>query len=175
MSKRLYFAYGSNMDRRQMAQRCPAASLISTGWSSNYGYKIDGRGFATIVEQEKSRVWGVVWRLTEACEMALDRYEGVSKGIYGKEMITVEAQSTPQSCLVYISAYRQALKTRPNLPNLGYQERIVAAAKEFDFPADYREELSAWLPDPEKFPVENWAVELQKQRATVGYYRSIAR
>ena len=40
-----------------MAQRCPAASLISTGRSSNYCYKIDGRGFATIVEQEKSQVW----------------------------------------------------------------------------------------------------------------------
>ena len=68
MSNRLYFAYGSNMDQRQMDYRCPAAVMVSTGWLNNYGYRIEGRGFATVIPEENSRVWGVIWKLTEACE-----------------------------------------------------------------------------------------------------------
>ena len=65
MSDRLYFVYGSNMNQAQMAQRCPVASLMSTGLLvNNYKDKIDGRGFATILVQEDRWVWGLAWQLT---------------------------------------------------------------------------------------------------------------
>ena len=83
--KGFYFAYGSNMDRQQMDQRRPAASLASTGWLNNYGFKIDGRVCTTIVEQEKSRVRKVTWQLTVACELAIDRYESVPCSIFGRK------------------------------------------------------------------------------------------
>ena len=164
MSKRLYFAYGSNIDRQQMAHRCPAASIISIGWLNNYGYRIEGRGFATIVLEENSRVWGVVWQLTEACELSLDGYEDVSKGIYWKEIVTIESQPSEKSCLVYIAPYRQALSSRQNLPYLNYQDRIAAAAREFNFPTEYQSQLAEWLPNPVKFPNDKWIIELEKQR-----------
>ncbi len=164
MSNRLYFAYGSNMDRQQMAHRCSAASVVSTGWLNNYGYRIEGRGFATIVPEQKSRVWGVIWQLTADCELSLDGYEGVSKGIYWKEIVTIESQSSEKSCLVYIAPYRQAISNRQNLPYLNYQDRIVTAAREFNFPTAYQSQLAEWLPDPVKFPNDKWILELEKQR-----------
>ena len=164
MSNRLYFAYGSNMDQRQMDYRCPAAVMVSTGWLNNYGYRIEGRGFATVIPEENSRVWGVVWKLTEACEVSLDGYEGVSKGIYWKEIVTIESGSSERSCLVYIASYRQALSGRQNLPSLNYQDRIVAAAAEFNFPSEYQSQLAKWLPNPVQFSNDKWVIELEKQR-----------
>ena len=45
---------------------------------------INHRGVATLVPEPGARVPGLIWRLTPACEAALDRHEGVAKGVYRK-------------------------------------------------------------------------------------------
>ena len=51
MSKRLYVAYGSNLNIRQMQHRCPTAKLYGTGTVSDYELQFKGQpncAFATI-------------------------------------------------------------------------------------------------------------------------------
>jgi len=125
---RRYFAYGSNIVVRQMAQRCPAARMVGQARLVGWRFRIMTRGFATIVPEPTAHVLGVVWALTPACEAALDRYEGVHRGLYAKHEMPIEGQDT----LVYI-----ARDIEPGPPKPGYLEAIIAAAVERDFAADY--------------------------------------
>jgi hypothetical protein len=82
-----------------------------------------------------ARTPGAGWRLTPACEAALDRYEGVAKGVYRKEKL--EAGGAP--ALVYLAA-----DTAPGAPRDGYLECILRAAEVRGFDAEYRAELTRW-------------------------------
>jgi hypothetical protein len=134
---RRYFAYGSNIVARQMTHRCPAARPIGHARLDGWRFRIMARGFATIVPDPAAHVLGVVWALTPACEVALDRYEGVHRGLYAKHALPVDGLDT----LVYIAS-----DVAPGPPKPGYLEAIIAAAAERDFAADYiATELRAWL------------------------------
>ncbi len=79
---RLYFAYDTNLSRKQMAQTCPDSKarfsaalpnyrLVFTGWS-----RVIGGGTATIKRSEGQRVLGGVYEVSEKCLLALDRAQG---------------------------------------------------------------------------------------------------
>ena len=78
----LYFAYGSNLDRVQMARRCPTSHpicraelpehrLAFTGPSAKRG-----RGVATVLRDRHNCTPGVLYALSTADVRALDGYEG---------------------------------------------------------------------------------------------------
>ena len=46
MEENLYFAYGSNLDLEQMAQRCPDAEIVGPVRLENYELRFRGNGFA---------------------------------------------------------------------------------------------------------------------------------
>jgi gamma-glutamylcyclotransferase (GGCT)/AIG2-like uncharacterized protein YtfP len=71
---RLYFAYGSNLSKKQMAFRCPESEPVGA-------FHLDGlelvlRGVANVEASEAGRVSGAIYRISEADEDTLDRYEG---------------------------------------------------------------------------------------------------
>jgi hypothetical protein len=89
---RLYLAYGSNMSREQMRARCPGALLVDAilipGWrlayrgafSSNWG----AGAVATLLADPQCCAAGIVYDLQPQHEQALDGWEGVAQGHYGK-------------------------------------------------------------------------------------------
>lgn len=78
MNKKLYAAYGSNMNLEQMSYRCPAAKVVGTGVVRDYRLTFRGssRGVANIEHCKDRDVPVVLWEITKACEEALDVYEG---------------------------------------------------------------------------------------------------
>lgn len=94
----LYFAYGSNMWRQQMLDRCPACEEIGYGVLRGYRWIISLRGYANIVLSAGDEVHGRVYRLTESDECSLDRYE---RG-YRKEVVPVLLDGYSAPCLVYV-------------------------------------------------------------------------
>jgi gamma-glutamylcyclotransferase len=98
----LYFAYGSNLWRQQMRDRCPACEEVGYGVLRGYRWIISQRGYANIVLSACDEVHGKVYRLTESDEQSLDHYEGVPEGKYRKEIVPVimDGHSTP--CMVYV-------------------------------------------------------------------------
>jgi gamma-glutamylcyclotransferase (GGCT)/AIG2-like uncharacterized protein YtfP len=70
----LYCAYGSNLNHDQMAVRCPEAEFAGTGIIKNY--RLVFRGVADIEWARGQEVHVGLWRLTDKCVEALDRYEG---------------------------------------------------------------------------------------------------
>jgi gamma-glutamylcyclotransferase len=74
MTRYLYFAYGANMHPEQMSWRCPNAlaqqAFILRDWELKF------YNHATIEHRPGSEVAGVLWEITENCELSLDTFEG---------------------------------------------------------------------------------------------------
>ena len=70
----LYIAYGSNMNRRQMAYRCPRAEPIGPVWLK--GWRLVMKRVADVEPDPEAIIPAALWRITAACEAALDLYEG---------------------------------------------------------------------------------------------------
>ena len=71
MEENLYFAYGSNLDLEQMAQRCPDAEIVGPVRLENYELRFRGSGFATVAPKKGSTVHGLVWKLTNSLWTAM--------------------------------------------------------------------------------------------------------
>ena len=89
MEKRYYLAYGSNLNVQQMKMRCPTARMIGTATLENYRLMFKGSktgSYLTIEPEEGCSVPVGVWEVSEADELALDRYEGFPTFYYKKEL-----------------------------------------------------------------------------------------
>lgn len=93
---KLYVAYGSNLNKEQMKDRCPGAEFVGTGSIENYELQFKGSlhgAHATIAPKEGSSVPVGMWTIKKRDESRLDMYEGYNlKGYcyYNKEQIPVK-------------------------------------------------------------------------------------
>lgn len=128
--KTIYAAYGSNMSERQMAYRCPNAKLIGTGEIKNYRLMFKGNlpySYATIEDEENCSVPVVLWELSAADELCLDRYEGVPKKKYYKKVLPIETSKGVVNAMVYIMDESYPL----NPPDSHYYAGIFDAYEKF--------------------------------------------
>ena len=141
-TSRFYFAYGSNMDERQMALRCPKAKLVGRAQLNGHSFLINQRGVASVVPVNKRVVHGLLWTITGGDEKSLDRYEGVANELYRKCILPVaqEGSDASMDALVYVAS-----NSTPGVPRPGYLEKICQAAKEHGLPPTYVSELESWL------------------------------
>ncbi|KAI9696104.1 MAG: hypothetical protein M1836_005935 [Candelina mexicana] len=127
----LYFGYGSNLWLHQMAQRCPNSPYLGTAALHNWRWIINERGYATVVPSKGGIVYGLVYKLTEDDEEALDVNEGVSTGAYVKRTLDivlfaeasggdVDAEGRMIEGLVYVDEAR----TEESTPNEEYVHRM---------------------------------------------------
>ena len=76
MSK-IYIAYGSNLNKEQMAYRCPTARFLGTGVIEDYELQFKGSlhsAFATIAPKEGAQVPVGLWEIQSRDEKRLDLY-----------------------------------------------------------------------------------------------------
>jgi len=74
LNKRLYFAYGANMNRAVMRRRCPTAQPIKAMMLQNW--QLEFYSHATIIPVNGAQCAGVLWSLTPQDEDELDHFEG---------------------------------------------------------------------------------------------------
>lgn len=128
---KLYIAYGSNMDEEQMANRCPDAQLLGTAEVEGYRLLFKGSktgAYATIEPEEECRVPVLVWKISEADEKMLDRYEGFPRFYYKKEL-EIEFEGERTTAMVYIMHEENPL----GIPSRRYQEVLSNAYRKFGF------------------------------------------
>lgn len=139
-----YFAYGSNMDRTQMKERCPDSKLIGKAVLHNYkiAFTIFSPkrqcGCADILSSVNSEVWGLLYDISEKDLENLDiaechpdkykRFQVVVEDVSGEEY-TVET---------YEVVKKEGAFLKPSKHYLGLMQE---AAREFDFPEKYQEML----------------------------------
>lgn len=89
-----YFAYASNLNKKQMRERCPDSKpklvatlphhkLVFAGWSRKWR-----GGSATIKRFSGERVFGAIYEVSDWDLRRLDGYEGCP-GIYNRLKVTV--------------------------------------------------------------------------------------
>lgn len=136
MKQSLYFAYGSNLNIAQMRVRCPLATPI--GKFKVNDLRLVFRGVADVVDEPGAFCWGGLWRITEQCEVALDRYEGFraedpAAGMYRKEYFPLrEPWEGHEQVLFY-----QMNSTGIYPPSEGYLNCIMQGYRNFRLPLSY--------------------------------------
>lgn len=121
--KKLYAAYGSNLNLKQMAYRCPDATVVGTAELEGFELVFRGGpgcGVATVEPREGSSVPIVLWEISKRDEKNLDRYEGWPH-FYGKQTLPFEAEDQTIPAMIYImTSGRDAAQ-----PSTGYYETIL--------------------------------------------------
>ena len=111
LKRKLYIAYGSNMDEENMDYRCADATLVGT--SKVYGYRLLFKGsqsgfYATIEKDEGSYVPVLIWEISDEDERHLDFYEGYPR-FYYKKNLRVEIKGKKRWAMVYIMDEKRKL------------------------------------------------------------------
>lgn len=129
--ERLYIAYGSNLNREQMARRCPTAQVVGTATLKNW--RLMFYSVATIERHKGGKVPVLVWRIQPRDEQALDRYEGWPC-LYRKERLRV----TVNGRRVYAMAYIMNTEGRHYCaPGRGYLGTIHRGYLDADFDREF--------------------------------------
>lgn len=149
LGSRLCFAYGSNMDEKQMECRCPEAKPVGIAKLLDYRFVIDERSVASAAQEKGSVVFGLLWSITPACEESLDGYEGIKHDLYRKEFLPVEFENGMLTALVYVSNNGELTDRRDNR-RPEYLEKIIAAAEAHELPESYIAEIKSWRAEADK-------------------------
>ncbi|MEH3140273.1 MAG: poly-gamma-glutamate hydrolase family protein [Mycobacterium kyogaense] len=139
-----YFAYGSNLSVRQMAQRCPDATDPQPATLADHDWLINERGVATVEPQPGGVVHGVVWRVSDHDLATLDSAEGVPVR-YRRDALIVHTAHGQRTAWVYIDH-----RVEPGPPRPGYLERILEGAQHHGLPHRWIDFLQRW--DPTRWP-----------------------
>lgn len=105
MKRRLYVAYGSNLNLEQMQYRCPTAKLVGTGVIENCELQFKGfptGAFATIGQKPGASVPVGVFDIQPMDERSLDRYEGYPSHYFKKTVPVQMTNGDKVNAMVYI-------------------------------------------------------------------------
>ena len=120
-----YFAFASNLNKRQMEERCsgskpkftatlPNYKLIFTGWSRKWK-----GGIASIKPLKGEKVVGAIYEISENNLKQLDKYQDYPT-IYDRINITVWTDTNdPVEAITYIK-HEQSDETKPSPELLAY-------------------------------------------------------
>lgn len=112
-----YFAYGTNLNRKQMLERCPGSKpkfiatlhnykLIFVGWTRQWR-----GGVASIRPFRGEKVFGAIYEVSEEDLRRLDRYEGSD---YRRLNVIVNNEDgEPMEAITYTKT-QQAEETKPS-------------------------------------------------------------
>jgi gamma-glutamylcyclotransferase len=102
-----YFAYASNLSKKQMRERCPDSQPKFTAVLPNYKVVFAGwsrtqrGGVASIKSSRGDKVHGAIYEVTEACLRQLDKHETG----YARLNVTVfDEDNKPCPALTYIKS-----------------------------------------------------------------------
>ncbi len=145
-----YFAYGSNLDPAQLADREVAFSNPRRAqlpdWKLTFNKvatlnAVPGEGRANIVPARRDCVLGVVFDVDEAGLANLDWYEGARSGHYRRTTVPVVVDGEAAvEALTYVAEF-----TGTGLrPSPWYLRKIIAGARHFRFSPEYVARLETW-------------------------------
>ena len=135
--KRLYIAYGSNLNVMQMKTRCPNAKILGTaklkGWELLFKGSKSG-SYLTIEKKENGIVPVVIWEVSESDEKALDRYEGYPTFYYKKDIkVQYKDIRTGNRRTVTAFAYIMHEERQIGVPSLFYLNTCLEGYDTFYF------------------------------------------
>jgi gamma-glutamylcyclotransferase (GGCT)/AIG2-like uncharacterized protein YtfP len=133
-----YFAYGSNMNHKQMQARCPDSRFLKPVYLNKAGFRYDGYStswggaVANIFASDKNKVWGGLFEVSDKDLASLDRYEGFPNH-YGKMIVKVfDTEGNAYDAWVYFR-----IGEIKGEPSSKYRNVVLEGAKNCNLPEDY--------------------------------------
>jgi gamma-glutamylcyclotransferase (GGCT)/AIG2-like uncharacterized protein YtfP len=118
----LYFAFGSNLNRKQIKRRCKNSRFISRHILKNYQLVFRSKyGAADIQRKEGSSVLGAIYDINKADEKKLDAYEEFPK-VYVKKYFKILGKK--------VMFYYMSSKTKQTEPSRRYLNSIIQGYKD---------------------------------------------
>jgi len=114
-----YFAYASNLNRKQMLERCPDSQprftaslpnyrLIFTGWSRQWR-----GGVASIKPSRGDKILGAIYEVSDRDLAQLDKHEGYPDTCNRLKVTVYRDTGEPTEAITYIKS-RQSEETKPS-------------------------------------------------------------
>ncbi len=119
-----YFAYGSNLNREQMQERCPDSEPVAK--AKLEGYRLCFNRVADIVEDEGSLVWGAIYTVSPRDIKNLDRYEGYPNFYDKLDVDVADDQGKVYRAFVYVMTSKGCRE-----PNDSYYRIIVEGYRDW--------------------------------------------
>ena len=129
---KLYIAYGSNLNLRQMKHRCPGARVLYKGFVEDYSLVFRCSktwAYASIIPKKGGFVPVVVWEINAAHEYRLDIYEGYPNFYYKKELPVILDNGE----IIMGMAYIMFDEAKPGLPSDAYLKVCKQGYRDNDF------------------------------------------
>lgn len=131
MKRKLYVAYGANINKSAMRRRCVGARPLGRFMLTNA--RLVFRGAADLEFDPHSTVPCALWLIDEYDERELDRYEGIAGGHYFKsEEIILKYKGEPTPALIYLMVSRGVYP-----PTQDYVNRIRQGYRDFGLDEAY--------------------------------------
>lgn len=139
-----YFAYGSNLDKKQIKERCPESRLIGKCVLKNYKlafttFSIKRKyGCADIIKYDNDEVWGLYYSLTENDLKKLDKSEG-HPYIYKRFSVDIIDEFDKH---IKAESYEVVNKAHEHQkPSKEYLDILKLTAEKYGFPDSYKQLL----------------------------------
>tara|TARA_B100000029_G_scaffold372986_1_gene367170 strand:- start:10889 stop:11314 length:426 start_codon:yes stop_codon:yes gene_type:complete len=128
----LYFAYGSNLNRKQMKRRCKNSKYVGCFTLKNYKLvfrnEYYGGGVADVEKKKNSYVLGAIYDISKKDEKILDIYEDFPI-MYVKKYFKIFRKK--------VMFYYMPKKTKLNPPAKIYLNKIIQGYKDCGYKNSY--------------------------------------
>jgi hypothetical protein len=148
-----FFAYGSNLDRDDLAKACmkkglPIPRLLNervaflTGWALKFNFfsptRIGGAANVVFTGQESDRVYGALYDVSSDVEMKIiDWKEGVPRSYERRNVEVVLADGKRQTGVVTYTVLKAREMDQHVPPTQDYLSLMVRNARRLGFPSEY--------------------------------------
>lgn len=142
-----YFAYGSNMNGKQISSHC--INPVEIGLARLPNYRIGFYGYSkrwdgameTVIPDPGQDVWGVIYRLTFSDGEKLDAWQGVrmdgSGAYFHYPAMVIDTKERAHTVLFY----KKDVLGEPQFPSTEYLQFIVEGALKHELPPIYIDRL----------------------------------
>ena len=121
----LYFAFGSNLNQKQMKKRCKDSKYIGCYSLKNYKLVFRnfylGGGVADVQKQKKSTVLGAIYQISKSDEKKLDIYEDFPI-LYKKHYFYYYGKKVMTYTMVKKSPFKFPTERYLNIVKRGYRD-----------------------------------------------------
>jgi cation transport regulator ChaC len=154
-----YFAYGSNMNMKQIQARCTRPELIAVARLAQHRIAFFGHSkvwdgaIETVVPAPDHDVWGVIYALPFSDRDRLDSWQDVRLDGTGAYFHYPARVTDTQGQTHTVLLYKKDQLGKPRKPSREYLECIVQGAVERGLPAEYIEELRQMDAKKAEYPV----------------------
>ena len=137
-----YIAYGSNINLRQMAYRCPNSKVIGTGYIEGWKLYFNYHADISYTNNSNDIVPVLIWDIADEDWENLDMYEGFPN-YYTITKIKTNflnesgAVYKTEKCIAYIMTDRKIQNNMFSTPDDGYVEIIIEGYLENNMDIEY--------------------------------------